>query len=52
LTKKKLRRLELKAGASKGEVERGLWSTNKSMRKAERELARQGERAYERTVAD
>jgi transposase len=52
LTKKKLRRLELKAGAPKGEVERGLWSTNKAMRKAERELARQGERAYERTVAD
>ena len=52
LTKKKLRRLELKAGAPKGEVERGLWSTNKAMRKAERELARQGEPAYERTVAD
>jgi transposase len=52
LTKKKLRGLELKAGAPKGEVERGLWSTNKAMRKAERELARQGERAYERTVAD
>ena len=52
LTRKKLRRLELAAGAPKGEVERGLWSTNAAMRTAERELARQGETAYERTVAD
>jgi len=52
LTRKKLRRLELAAGAPKGKVERGLWSTNAAMRKAERELARQGEAAYERTVAD
>jgi transposase len=52
LTRKKLRRLELRAGAPKGEVERGLWSTNAAMRSAERELARQGELAYKRTVAD
>jgi transposase len=52
LTRKKLRRLELRAGAPKGEVERGLWSTNAAMRKAERELARQAEVAYKRTVAD
>jgi transposase len=52
LTRKKLRRLELRAGAPKGEVERGLWSTNAAMRRAERELARQAEVAYKRTVAD
>ncbi len=52
LTRKKLRRLELRAGAPKGEVEPGIWSTNAAMRRAERELARQGEAAYERTVAD
>jgi transposase len=52
LTRKKLRRLELRAGAPKGKVERGVWSTNDAMRRAERELARQGEAAYERTVAD
>jgi len=54
LTAKKLRRAELLAGAPRGKrhVERGLWSTNAAMRKAERELARQAEVAYERTVAD
>jgi transposase len=52
LTKKKLRRLELAAGAQRGEVKPGTWSTNKAMREAERELARQAEVAYKRTVAD
>jgi transposase len=52
LARKKLRRLELAAGAPKGKVERGLWSNNAAMRKAERELASQGQRAYERMVAD
>ena len=52
LTRKKLRRLELLAGAPKGEVEPGIWSTNAAMRSAERELARQAEFAYKRTVAD
>ena len=52
LTRKKLRRLELKAGAPKGKVEPGIWSTNVAMRRAEQELARQGEQAYKRTVAD
>ena len=42
LTRKKLRRLELRAGSPKGEVEGGLWSTNAAMRKAERALAEQG----------
>jgi transposase len=52
LTRRKLRRLELAAGAPKGKVAPGLWTTNVAMRAAERELARQGEVAYERTVAD
>jgi transposase len=52
LTKKKLRRLELQAGAERGKVAPGLWAANKAMRAAERELARQGELAYKRTVAD
>jgi len=50
LTQKKLRRLELAAGAPKGKP--GTWAANKAMRSAERQLARQGEVAYERTVAD
>ena len=52
LTAKKLRRLELAAGAPKGEGNPGTWAANKAMRSAERELARQGELAYKRTVAD
>ena len=52
LTKKKLRRLELTAGATKGKVRPGIWAANTAMRQAERELARQAELAYQRTVAD
>jgi transposase len=52
LTKKKLRRLELQAGAERGKVKPGLWAANDAMRRAERELARQAELAYQRTVAD
>ena len=52
LTRKKLRRLELLAGARRGEVRPGIWSANKAIRQAERELAEQAERAYQRTVAD
>jgi transposase len=52
LTKKKLRRLELTAGAPKGKVKPGIWAANTAMRQAERELAHQGELAYRRTVAD
>jgi transposase len=53
LTAKKLRRLELAAGA-RGQrgIQSGVWAANAAMRKAERELARQGEVAYKRTVAD
>jgi transposase len=52
LTKKKLRRLELTAGAPRYQGGRSIWSTNDAMRRAERELALQAERAYQRTVAD
>jgi transposase len=52
LTRKKLRRLELTAGAPKGKAKPGTSAANKAMRSAERELARQGQAAYERTVAD
>jgi transposase len=52
LTKKKMRRLELRAGAPRFQGGRGVWSTNDTMRKAERELALQAQRAYERTVKD
>ena len=52
LTAKKLRRLELAAGAPKRAGGAGIWSTNKAMREAEQALARQAEAAYERTVAD
>ena len=52
LTKKKLRRLELQAGAQRGKVKPGIWAANKAIRTAERELARQAELAYQRTVAD
>ena len=52
LTKKKMRRLELQAGAPKFQGGRSVWSTNEAMRSAERELALQAERAYEQTVRD
>ena len=52
LTKKKLRRLELTAGAPKARGKTNIWSTNNAMRQAERALAEQAEQAYERTVAD
>ena len=52
LTKKKMRRLELQAGAPRRQGGRGVWSTNDAMRQAERELALQAQHAYERTVKD
>ena len=52
LTTKKMRRLELTAGAPRRQGGRDVWSTNTAMRTAERELALQAQRAYERTVAD
>jgi transposase len=53
LTKKKLRRLEITAGAERytpGAA--GIWSANDAVRQAERELAHQAEVAYARTVRD
>jgi transposase len=53
LTKKKLRRLELTAGAPKyARSAAGVWSANDAVRDAERELARQAETSYKRLVQD
>ena len=52
LTKKKMRRLEIRAGAPRYQGARSVWSTNQAMRDAERELALQAQRAYERTIKD
>ena len=53
LTRKKLRRLEITAGARKNTRQAaGVWSTNAMMRQAERELAQQAEASYKRMVQD
>jgi transposase len=53
LTRKKLRRLEITAGAPKyARRSAGIWSTNHHMRAAERELAEQAETSYKRLVQD
>ena len=53
LTRKKLRRLEITAGAPKNTRKAaGIWSTNELMRDAELELARQAETSYQRMVQD
>jgi transposase len=53
LTQKKLRRLEIRAGAPRLEgTNTGTWATRQKMRTAERELAAQAEAAYKRTVSD
>jgi hypothetical protein len=53
LTRKKLRRLEIAAGAPKNTRRAGgVWSTNVMLRTAERELARQAEASYKRMVQD
>ncbi len=53
LTRKKLRRLEITAGAKRYTREAaGIWRANDAVRQAERELARQAEVAYTRTVSD
>jgi hypothetical protein len=52
-TRKKLRRLEITAGAPKyTRRAAGIWSTNEFMREAELELARQDEASYSRLVQD
>jgi transposase len=53
LTRQKLRRLELTAGAAKNTPDAaGRWSTNPRIREAERELARQAQASYQRMVRD
>jgi transposase len=52
LTKKKMRRLELAAGAPRWQGGHDVWSTNEAMRQAERDLARQAQHAYECTIQD
>jgi transposase len=53
LTRKKLRRLEITAGAPKfTRRAAGVWSTNDLMRTAELELAQQAEASYKRMVQD
>ncbi len=53
LTKKKLRRLEITAGAPRYAAKAtGIWSANDAVRQAERELAHLAEVAYARTVRD
>jgi transposase len=53
LTKRKLRRLELTAGAPRyANTARGVYSTNDAMRAAERQLAEQAETSYKRMVQD
>jgi hypothetical protein len=47
-----MRRLEITAGAERWQGGRDVWSTNQAMRQAERELALQAQRAYERTIKD
>ena len=53
LTKKKLRQLELTAGAKRRtKAAAGIWSTNRAIRDAERALAEQAEVSYKRMVTD
>ena len=53
LTAKKLRRLELTAGAHRYDSKAaGVWSTSQAMRDAERKLAEQTEASYVRMVSD
>jgi transposase len=53
LTKKKLRELELTAGAKpRTKAAAGIWSTNRTIRDAERALTEQAEISYRRMVTD
>ena len=53
LTKKKLRQLELTAGApARTKAAAGVWSTNRAILHAERALAEQAEVSYKRMVTD
>ena len=52
MTAKKIRRLEITAGAPRWRDSRGVWAANIAMRDAERDLARQAEHAYAQTIRD
>jgi transposase len=52
LTAKKLRRLEITAGAPRWQDRRGIWIAHRLLRDAELDLARQAEHAYAQTVRD
>ena len=53
LTNKKLRRLQITAGAPRyTKTAAGTWSSNDAVRQAERRLAEQAETSYRRTVQD
>jgi transposase len=52
LTAKKLRRLEITAGAPRWQDRRGIWIAHRLLRDAELDLARQAEHAYVQTVRD
>ena len=52
LTAKKLRRLEIMAGAPRWQDRQGVWIAHRLLRDAELNLARQAEHAYAQTVRD
>jgi hypothetical protein len=52
MTAKKIRRLEITAGAPRWRDSRGVWAANRALRDAERDLARQAEHAYAQTIRD
>jgi transposase len=52
LTAKKLRRLEITAGAPRWQDRQGVWIAHRLLRDAELQLARQAEQAYAQTVRD
>ena len=52
MTARKIRRLELTAGAPRRQDSRGVWAMAIAMREAERGLARQAELAYTQTIQD
>ena len=52
LTAKKLRRLEITAGAPRWQDRKGVWIAHRPLRDAELDLARQAEQAYAQTIRD
>src|SRR3954468_2972391 len=52
MTAKKIRRLQITAGAPRRQDSRGVWAANRALRDAERDLARQAELAYAQTIRD